>query len=151
MKLKLALFGYCIVAVLALVVWLVSVIAAGNRVGAERRQAETALAEATEKAETQRGIVFQMEDVQRNSRADLDPLDALKLSARVQEAQAELQARDTELAAAEQRHTQLREKHEALLSRIVPIIALLMLHLVGGFMLAPRRGELATARTPAAD
>lgn len=161
MQVRRALFFYCITAigVLLLVGWYV--VTSAGRVGGELALARADIEPVEQDAQHRRQIVSQLEDDQRRLRSELNPADAIDFSAAIQRAQIERDRVEAGLADLTAHADALAEEYNARRVRVVPVIALLLVHGLGVFLFsprggngdgkAPRRRRRAVTRRPAGD
>lgn len=133
------LFGYCVLALAGLLVWIVllsrqiSVVSAAAH-NAQGRADVTALA--VKLGEQQ---VDDLLAQQRAGRLESSAEDAIKLSARIQQLQKSTQDARDEASRAASDLALATDKKQHLQLRFVPIIALLISHLTGVFVFFPKK------------
>jgi hypothetical protein len=131
MKARRILWLYCVFACLMLIVLLVTTSISAEPLRAASSAASEEARDKTSAAEAQGERVAQMEEEQRAHRADLTAEDAIRYSAEVQTEQAKLDDLNTRRDAAETTYAAKSQAYRNHMGRLIPIIALLILHIVG--------------------
>jgi hypothetical protein len=139
MKTRRLLWLYCVLACLGLAAWLVAVVAGSGELRAASADANKAVASATSATEEQGDKVALMEEEQRSKRADLSPQDAIRFSAVVQEEKGQFDALVAQRDAAQSSYATASQAYQRHMNKLIPIIALLILHIVGTMLFWPRR------------
>ena len=141
MKARRILWLYCVFACLALVAGLVMVIASSGGLRKASVVAHEAWNKAIPMAETQGERVAQMEEEQRAKRAELSAEDAIRYSAEVQTEQAKLDTLNANRDFAQAAYIKASQAYQKHMGKLIPIIALLILHMAGTVLFWPRPKE----------
>src|SRR5687768_10411472 len=143
MKTRRTLWLYCILATLGLAGWMIAIVATAGPLRTASEDASDGVKESTSVVEAQRQVVNALEEDQRRRRAELTAEDAIRLSVEVQVEQSKLQALDQDRAAREAEHAAALTNVQNHMKPLIPIIALLILHIVGTMLFWPRPEEKA--------
>lgn len=136
MNLRRAILAYCLFAVCAVVgllVWTAraaSILQAAGRAAAERASAASCAVELLNKT------ILDLMQEQRETRLTASPAEAIELSARLQALQGQFDEAAKAHRTASSEAARLESEHRRTLVRLVPLIALLLLHVVGLYYFA---------------
>jgi len=115
----------------------------------ERRASSAAsakLKQMSDEADAHNDKVTRFEDEQRAKRAQLSAEDAIKFSAEIQAEQSMLDRLNAQRDAAQVEYTTASHAYQNHLAKLIPVIALLILHLVGSMLFWPRPQERALSK-----
>ena len=141
MKLARLLWLYCVLASLALTLWIILIASSGGQLRQATATASQRLKQTTAAAQQQHDAVDALLEQQRSSRAKLSASDSIRLSAQVQVQQQKEAELDRERSSAESAYAAAEHTYASHMQRLIPIIALLILHLVGMMLFWPRPTE----------
>lgn len=139
MKLKPALLAYCVLAALAGVAGSVQVAKTAAALGAEQHAASEREKAAGYAAELLGNTIAKLMEEQRENRLTASPEEAIASSARLQELKDEADTANIAAQQAAAEAASLGAKHERSLLLLVPLAALVVLHVIGAFYFAPQR------------
>lgn len=139
MKARRILWLYCVFACLALVAGLIAVIATSGPLRKDTARYSAWVKKAGADADAQRERVQAAEEDQRQRRAELSPADAIRLSVEVQTKQATLKTLEALEQSAQLEYSRVLGDYRNHMARLIPIIALLILHIVGMMLFWPRK------------
>ena len=129
------LVTYCLAAAIGLGLWAWSAITRTRELGVQLAVAEEDLAGLDAVADTKLKALRRLEAMQREGRKDFSGPEAVDASYAVQKAQAELDAAEGQVAAADRELGELERAQESQSKLVVPLIAGVLLHLLFGFSL----------------
>jgi hypothetical protein len=147
MKARRILWLYCVFAILALTIWLITIVATSGKLRSASSSAASAFAQAAKAAETQNDKVSGYEEEQRAQRATLSAEEAIKLSAEIQGEQALLDQFNAKRDVAETQSAAAAQAYQNHMARLIPVIALMILHIVGLMLFWPRPEVAPKTRT----
>jgi hypothetical protein len=139
MKARRILWLYCVFACLALAAGLIVVVATSGPLRAASDEAAQALGLQEEAVAKQNEIVVSLEEEQRAKRAGLTAEDAIRYSAEVQAEKQTLEEYTAHRDAAQATFVAASQAYKKHMGRLIPIIALLILHVVGTMLFWPRK------------
>jgi hypothetical protein len=141
MNARRTLWLYCLLAILGLAGWLISIVATGGPLRRESATASSTVKTHSNAADAQREKVLLLEEEQRAKRAGLSAEEAIRMSYKVQTEQELLQRIEGQRDAANEKYQLLTVAYQNHMKKLIPIIGLLILHLVGVMLFWPRPDE----------
>ncbi len=141
---RIALLAYCIIAVVVLAFFIFRSASTAGESGAQLKRTRAELAEAIEDSRRKERVLTDLQTEQRDNRLAYDGPKAIEMSLKVQLALEEYETASAKRSALDQAELQLYEARKKQQIKLVPFIALLLLHLLGAayFIRPPRQSVM---------
>ena len=146
LKLPLILRIYCICAILVLLWYGYLILADVRLMHAQAATLQSEIAQLADDDSRAEDVYNDLEAKQRRERSGYTGQDAVAASVAVMDAKAEFEALHAQLGAAQLQHANLITQAASLQLRIVPVLAIVLLHLFGFFMISTERRDQASRR-----